>query len=250
MPLHGKTILTTRAAAHAGDLNARLIGLGARVIDCPAIEITPVDDWNAVDDAIASLDSYQWLLFTSGNAVDIFLQRAGLLKAESYPPIAVVGPATAAALDRWGVKATLVAADFRAEGLMAAFPLNLGGTRILFPRAEAAREILPQELRRRGATVDIVVVYRTIKGQGMEKIRAILSETNIDCVVFTSSSTVRFMAEALGEDLAMLQKTAVAVIGPITRSAAEAIGLHPAIEPQAATAADLAEAIQNYFNTS
>jgi uroporphyrinogen III methyltransferase/synthase len=148
------------------------------------------------------------------------------------------------------VKATLVAADFRAEGLMAAFPLNLGGTRILFPRAEAAREILPQELRRRGATVDIVVVYRTIKGQGMEKIRAILSETNIDCVVFTSSSTVRFMAEALGEDLAMLQKTAVAVIGPITRSAAEAIGLHPAIEPQAATAADLAEAIQNYFNTS
>src|SRR5262245_25181058 len=108
MPLHGKTILTTRAAARADDLNARLIELGARVIECPAIEITPVDDWNAVDGAIASLDSYQWLLLTSGNAVDIFLQRARLLNAESFPPIAVVGPATAAALDRWGLKAALL----------------------------------------------------------------------------------------------------------------------------------------------
>jgi uroporphyrinogen III methyltransferase/synthase len=239
MALTGKTIVITRAASQSGELRNRLEDLGARVIECPTIQIVPPKSWKPVDDAIRRLHIYQWLLFTSANAVEQFMDRMG----ERRPtiPIAVVGSATAAKLGDWGLKATLIPKEFRAEGLLDAFPQNLVGSRILFPRADVARELLPDELRRRGATVDIVTVYRTVKAFS-GNIGEILQTEPVDCIVFTSPS-------AIPDDLHSLpMRTALAVIGPVTREAAQLLGLKPDIVPAESTIQGLVEALKVYFD--
>jgi uroporphyrinogen III methyltransferase/synthase len=240
MVLNGKTIVITRAASQSADLRFRLEDHGARVIECPTIQIVPPKSWKPVDEAIRRLDTYHWLLFTSANAVEQFMDRTGDRRPSI--PIAVVGPATEAKLEKWGLKATLVPDDFRAEGLLRTFPENLVGTRFLFPRAEVARELLPDELRRRGATVDIVIVYRTIKAFS-GSIGEILENERVDCIVFTSPS-------AIPEGLHVLPTgTALAVIGPVTREAALLLGLKPDIVPVESTVPALVQAIAEYFKT-
>src|SRR3989442_2548 len=240
MALTGKTILITRAASQSAELRSRLEDLGARVIECPTIHIVPPKSWKPVDDAIRRLNTYQWLLFTSANAVEQFMDRMG----ERRPaiPIAVVGSATAAKVQEWGLKPSLVPKEFRAEGLLEAFPENLVGTRILFPRAEVARELLPDELRARGATVDIVAVYRTVKAFS-GNIGEILESERVDCIIFTSPSTIP-------DDLHMLPTgTALAVIGPVTGEAAQLLGLKPAIVPIQSTVPALVDAIRDHFES-
>lgn len=240
MPLTGKTIVITRAAAQSAALRSQLEDLGARVIECPTIHLVPPQSWKPVDAAIRRLNTYQWLLFTSANAIEQFMDRAG----ERRPaiPIAVVGSTTAAKLEEWGLQATLVPKEFRAEGLLHAFPENLVGTRILFPRAEVAREMLPEELRRRGAIVDVVTVYRTVKALS-GNIGEILETEPVDCIIFTSPSTIP-------EDLHMLPtRTVLAVIGPVTREAAQLLGLKPEIVPIESTVAALVDAIRQHFES-
>lgn len=240
MALTGKTIVVTRAASQSAGLRSQLEDLGARVIECPTIHLVPPKSWKPVDDAIRRLNTYQWLLFTSANAIEQFMDRMG----ERRPaiPIAVVGAATAAKLEEWGLKASLVPKEFRAEGLLAAFPENLVGTRILFPRAEVARELLPEELRRRGANVDVVTVYRTAKAM-TGNIGEILETEHVDCIIFTSPSTIP-------EGLHMLPtQTALAVIGPVTREAAQLLGLKPDIVPIESTVPALVDAIRGYFES-
>lgn len=238
--LSGKTVLITRAASQAAELRSRLEDLGARVIECPTIQIVPPKTWKPVDDAIRRLNTYQWLLFTSANAVEQFMDRMG----ERRPaiPIAVVGSATAAKLAEWALKPSLVPKEFRAEGLLEAFPGNLVGTRILFPRAEVARELLPEELRRRGATVDVVAVYRTVKAFS-GSIGDVLASERVDCLVFTSPSTIP-------DDLHSLPAgTALAVIGPVTAEAAQLLGLKPDIVPVESAVSGLVDAIRNHFGS-
>jgi uroporphyrinogen III methyltransferase / synthase len=238
MPLIGKTIAITRAAAQSAELRSALEDRGARVIECPTIHIVPPRSWKPVDDAIRRLNSYQWLLFTSANAVEQFMGRMG----ERRPsiPIAVVGSATGRKLSEWGLVPSLVPSDFRAEGLLEAFPANLVGNRILFPRAEVARELLPEELRRRGATVNIVTVYRTVKAMA-GNIGDILETERVDCIVFTSPSTIP-------EDLHTLPTfTRLAVIGPVTREAAQLLGLKPDIVAAESTVPALVLAIEASF---
>ena len=238
MALTGKTILITRAASQSAELRSRLEDLGARVIECPTIQIVPPQSWKPVDDAIRRLHTYRWLLFTSANAIEQFMDRMNGKRLTI--PIAVVGSATAAKLTSWGLKASLMPKEFRAEGLLDAFPENLVGTRILFPRAEVARELLPEELRRRGATVDVVVVYRTVKGFA-GNIGDILESERVDCILFTSPSTIP-------DNLHMLPTgTALAVIGPVTREAAQLLGLKPDIVPVESTVPALVDAIDRYF---
>lgn len=236
--LSGKTILITRAAAQSADLRSRLEDLGARVIECPAIQIVPPKTWKPVDEAIRRLKEYQWLLFTSANAVEQFMDRMG----ERRPtiPIAVVGSATAAKLGEWDLTPSLMPKDFRAEGLLSAFPENLVGTRILFPRAEVARELLPEGLRRRGATVDIVFVYRTVKAFA-GSVGDILAAERVDCIVFTSPSTIPEGLHSLPA------ATALAVIGPVTAEAAQLLGFRPDIVPAESTAHGLVDAIRTFF---
>ena len=240
MPLTSKTILITRAASQSAELRSRLEDLGARVIECPTIHLVPPKSWKPVDDAIRRLDTYQWLLFTSANAVAQFMDRMGARRPAT--PIAVVGSATAAKLGEWQLQASLVPkTEFRAEGLLDAFPQNLVGTRILFPRAEVARELLPDELRRRGAVVDVLTVYRTVRASS-GNIGEILESEPVDCIIFTSPSTIP-------EDLHTLPTgTALAVIGPVTREAAQLLGLKPDIVPLDSTVPALVEAIKTHFS--
>ena len=238
MALTGKTILVTRAASQSADLRSRLEDLGARVIECPTIQIVPPKSWKPVDDAIRRLQTYDWLLFTSSNAVGQFMDRMGGRRPQI--PIAVVGSATAAKLTEWDLKPSLIPKQFRAEGLLDAFPENLVGVRILFPRAEVARELLPDELRRRGATVDIVTVYQTIKAFA-GSIGDILESERVDCIVFTSPSTIPENLHTLPTD------TALAVIGPVTEEAAQLLGLKPDITPIQSTIPALVDAIAHYF---
>jgi uroporphyrinogen III methyltransferase/synthase len=249
MALRGRTILITRAASQAGDLRQALETLGARVLECPSIEIVPVDDWTEVDRAIARLDSYHWLILTSTNAVEQFMRRVRAQGTACAIPIATVGASTARKLGDWNLTAARVPSTFRAEGLLELFPADLHGTRILLPRAETAREILPAELRRRGATVDVVTLYRTAKSEsGLSGFRETLRNNTIDAIVFTSPSAVRSISDTLGEELtSLLSPIPVAVIGPIAREAAESVGLKAVIEPVNATVQDLAEAIERYF---
>ncbi len=225
MELIGKTVLITRAASQSAELRSRLQDLGARVIECPTIQIVPPKTWKPVDDAIRRLQTYHWLLFTSANAVEQFMDRmAGLSFRPAHRaiiPIAVVGSATAAKLNQWRLKAAIVPKEFRAEGLLAEFPENLVGTRIL-------------------ATVDIVTVYRTVKALSGD-IGEILESERVDCVVFTSPSSIP-------DDLRSLpSRTALAVIGPVTREAAQLLGLKPDIVPAESTIPSLVAAIQEHL---
>lgn len=251
MELRGRTILITRAAAQSEELRTGLEDAGARVIECPAIEIVPVEDWTEVDRAASRLETYDWLILTSTNAAKHFLERMSALGTTCSVPIAAIGTATATKLAQWNLRASRVPGDFRAEGLLALFEQDLTGMRILIPRAESAREILPDKLRRRGATVDVVVVYRTVKPDAaLAKLRETLSQEKLDAVVFTSPSAVRNVSEALGEDFtSSLGSIPVAVIGPVAREAVEASGLQVRIVPERTTIQDLIEAIRSYFSS-
>jgi len=246
MELSGKTILTTRAASQSGELRLKLEALGARVIECPTIEIAPVDDWTAVDDAIRRLRSFDWLLFTSANAVEYFMKRVQLSGQTCSNSIAVVGTATARKLREWNLEPSIVPKEFRAEGLLNAMPANLYRALILFPRAETARDLLPKELRRRGARVEIVTVYRTVRPeQGVTSIAEIVASERIDCIVFTSPSTIKYLAESVGEPiLKLLSKVPIAVIGPVTGNTASKLGFQPRIVPNQSTIDALVAAIR------
>jgi len=246
--LRDKTVLITQAAAQSGELRDRLTHLGVRVVEYPAIELEPVESWHAVDDAIAHIRSYHWLLFTSANAVDYFMQRASADHEIGEVQIAAIGSATAKKLSEWNLKPTLMPQRFNAEGMLEAFPKELLGVRILFPRAETAREILPEELRRRGAVVDVLPVYRTKKAD-TEPLHAVLVLERIDCAVFTSSSAVRYLSESLDENVeSALAGVVIAAIGPVTARACEALQLQVTIQPQTATIPDLVEAIRSHFD--
>ena len=248
MELRGKTILITRAAAQSEELRAGLEAAGARVIECPAIEIVPPDDWTEVDRVALALHTYDWLILTSVNAVSHFMERLRVLGVACRIPIAVVGTGTASRLAEWNLQASRIPKDFRAEGLLDEFEENLNGIRILMPRAETAREILPEELRQRGATVDVVSVYRTVKPSG-SRLRETLASETIDAVVFTSPSAIRNVAEIMEGNLAAgLASIPIAVIGPIAREAVESAGLQATISPNRATIQDLVESIRSYFS--
>src|SRR5262245_12831349 len=250
MELAGKSILITRAVSQSQPLRQALEQAGARVIECPALEIVPVDDWTEVDRAASALNTYDLLILTSTNAVEYFMQRVSVMGIGCRIPIAVIGASTAEKLAGWNLTASLVPRTFRAEGLLDLLPDRMTGKRVLLPRAEAAREILPDELRRRGAQVDVVTVYRTVKSaDGLKDMRSLLASETVDALVLTSPSAVRFIAETLGDDLIpSLADVAVAVIGPVAGEAAASLGLKVAVQSDKATVTDLVEKIRNYFS--
>lgn len=255
-PLAGCTVLVTRAKRQAEGLAAPLEALGARVLVAPVIETVEPLDWAPADEAIQRLARYDWVVLTSANAVDRFTGRMldlGVpLGALASASVAVVGSATAARLEELGIEPALVPADFRAEGLVEAFA-EMGaepGWRVLIPRAEQAREILPDALRQSGVTVDIVPVYRTVPATPEPAVIEPLLGDEVDVVTFTSPSTVRhFLAwlEAAGLQPAdVMAQVTSASIGPVTSEALRAAGHDPQIEAGEYTAAGLVEAIRSW----
>lgn len=254
-PLFGKRVLVTRAREQALAFAELLEAYGAEAIQAPTIQIVPPEDFAPLDSAIARLEQYHWLLFTSRNGVGFFLERLRArgkdLRELKGIKVSAIGPGTAARLEQAGIKPDIVAAEFRAEGLVEALKEeDLVGASVLLPRAEVARDVLPEELRKRGARVDVVTAYRTVKSkEEAGRVKRLLKEKKIQIVTFTSSSTVTNLVEMLeGEDLkGLFDGVMVACIGPVTAEAAARFGLETPIMPEAYTIPALAEAIVSYF---
>lgn len=250
--LAGRRVIVTRARAQAGELAGLLEVRGAEVLLCPVIRFEDPDDWGPADAAIASIRDYDWVVFTSRNGVDRFFARLasrGLdARALADARVAAVGPATAGALERHGITPDLVPDEHVAEGLLAALEARgpLRGLSILIPRAQEARELLPDELVARGAKVDVAPVYRTVgEGAAPEPVREALADGTVDAVVFTSASTVKRFAAlfAPSPPAEVLSGVMVASIGPVTSDAARELGLTVAVQPDEYTAPALVDAL-------
>jgi uroporphyrinogen III methyltransferase/synthase len=253
-PLFGKRVIVTRAREQASGFLRQLTALGAECIQFPTIAVVPPEDWGPLDRAIQELATYQWLLFTSVNGVKFFfkrLEKSGKdTRALSGMKIGAIGPATAEALQGKGIHADLIPDEYRAEAVVSAFRgTKAKGLRFLLPRAEKAREILPGELRKMGATVDVVTAYRTEKpANDTGRIRQLLRKGKVDLITFTSSSTVTnfagmFPDEDRNQFIEWMSHLIVACIGPITARTAEKLGFSVDIIPGQYTIDALTESI-------
>jgi uroporphyrinogen III methyltransferase / synthase len=253
-PLSGRRILVTRAEEGGSRLGRLLEERGAEVLQVPLVRFEDPDSWQALDAALARIDSFQHLLFTSANAAHRFFERLrGHAPAGKLPDtlrITVVGPKTAQAVARWGHGADRVAEVFRAEGILEELPEGeVTGCEILFPRAQEAREFLVEELARRGARVTLVPVYRTVPvEESRQPLLQVLRKRRVDFVTFTAASAVRHFVDFLGaaEVPSLMREVKVACLGEVTADAARSQGLHPHIVPARSTLEDLAEAIAEH----
>ncbi len=230
-PLHGRRVVVTRARAQASGLAATLRGLGAEVVELPAIRIEPRIDSEEVGDAVAQLMDYSLVCLTSPNGVRLLfeaMEDAGLdARALAGVTVAAIGPGTARALAERGILADVVPERFVAEGLIEALAdIEVGGKRVLVARAAEARDVLPDALRERGAELDVVPLYETVREQPGD--REIEAAQSADYVTFTSSSTVTNLVEALGD--LFPHNARIVSIGPITSETARNAGLEVAVE--------------------
>ena len=255
-PLFGKTVVVTRAREQASDFRILLEGKGAQCLEFPTIEVVPPASWGPLDEAIRNLGLYNWLIFTSVNGVRFFLQRLQEygedVRALHGIRLGAIGPKTAAKLTERGLRLDLVPSEYRAEAVIEELgEQEVRGKRFLLPRAAKAREILPEKLEEMGGQIDVVTAYETIRPAGKsEEVRSLLQKGAISCITFTSSSTVEnFAAMFPGDDLpALLDKAAIACIGPITAQTAREHGLEVDIMPAEYTVEALATKIVEYFN--
>ncbi|MDA8387517.1 MAG: uroporphyrinogen-III C-methyltransferase [Nitrospiraceae bacterium] len=251
-PLFGHRVLVTREHSTPGF--ASLEDLGAEIVEFPAIEIVPPASWQPLDEALGNAGSYDWIIFTSTNGVKFFFKRFRELRMDIRSiraRICAVGSKTAEAVRRFCLNVDLVPEEFRAEGLIDAFTGlypsgRLDGVRFLLPRAEEAREIFPEQIRRMGGVMDVPAAYRAVKPLARGKrLKRFLKEGKITVATFTSAATFTNFMEILGADAgSLLQGVSIAAIGPVTAKKIEQAGLKTRIMPAKATMEALAEAIR------
>jgi uroporphyrinogen-III synthase len=241
--LAGKRILITRPRAQAADLSQRLAALGAIPILFPTIEIEPLADTTVLEDAIRNLATYDWLVFTSVNGVNVFSDLTGLPDLAGLSNrIAVIGPATAQAVEQRGGIVALIPAQYVAESLIESLG-EVRGQRILIPRAQQARAVLSIELQRRGAIVDEIAVYRAKPSQP-DPAALIELKRGVNAITFTSASTVRNFISSIER---WPNEPAIICIGPITAQTARASGLTVSAIAAEYTTAGLVAALVQYF---
>ncbi|GAC1684207.1 MAG: uroporphyrinogen-III C-methyltransferase [Gemmatimonadaceae bacterium] len=245
-PLFGKRVVVTRAKAQAAALAAELRSRGAEVLELPATRIVTLTD-GVLEEAIRDLRRYQWLVFTSQNAVSVFFQALATsgsdVRALGAVKLAVVGPGTGAALSAHGLRADVVPARFVAEGVLEALKArpDVRGARMLYVTAAAGRQVLPEGLRAMGATVDVVAAYRTdAPSSDAAELRSALAGGAVDLVTFASGSAVSAFVAAVGADAARV--VPCVSIGPITSLTARESGINVVAEARAATIPALADA--------
>ncbi len=279
-PLDGACVMVTRAENPSDPLARQLRELGAEVVLQPAIRILPPADWRPVDKAIARLNEYDWLVFSSANGVRYFLDRcgkkgtgpicaqhpvgrSGKLDLSPFTRVAAIGPGTAEELARFGLRADLVPSEFRAEALADALigekgtgpicaqhpvgrsgKLDLSPFPLLLVRASRGREVLAERLTAAGATVDQIVVYTSSDVERPDaEIAAMLAAGRIDWITVTSSAIARSLARMFGDDL---RRAKLASISPITGGVLRELGHRPAAEAAEYTLAGLTAAILSF----
>jgi uroporphyrinogen-III synthase len=250
-------MVVTRARGQASSLVAALTELGAEVIELPTIEIIPVELYEALDEALRNILRYQWLIVTSANTVKVLAERLAFLGLDSAVTAGLrkvaIGSATARAMRQLGIEVDYVPEQYVAESLVAALADQVSGCRVLLARAAVARDVIPDELRRRGAVVDVVDAYRTvIPESAVDRVRKVFCDASRrpDAVTFTSSSTVKnFFAlwrkagfNGVPEGIAALS------IGPVTSATLREFGWVPAPGASRHDVEGLVDATKAFFH--
>ncbi len=254
-PLFGRRILVTRSREQASVLSAAIEGLGGEPLEFPTISVTGPDDYAPMDRAIGRAGDYSWIIFTSVNGVKYFFSRLLFLGRDIRDlqgvRLCAIGPKTREELESYGLQVDYVPGEYRAEEIAEGLKGKVNpGDRVLLPRADIARKVLPEALALMGAVLDEVVAYRTVEGGGdAELIRTLLREGGINVITFTSSSTVRNFVRLLGTGAlpGLLKGVAVACIGPITADTARELNIPVHIESASYTIDGLVEAIVEHF---
>lgn len=254
-PLVGTRVLVGRARHQAGSLSKELRKLGADVLEIPFIEIRKPRSYRALDTALRNLASYDWLILTSVNGVDAMWERMTRLRLTkknlAHLQIAAIGPATRKAIEKRGALVAVVPEEYVAESVVKSLRQRVKGKRILLVRAKVARDVIPNELRKAGARVDVVEAYETVVPKSSRtRLRAALRNAGRrpDVITFTSSSTVKNFVTLLGwrgkrKRPASLEGTTLASIGPVTSSTLRDLGLGVDVEAKQFTIPGLVTAI-------
>jgi uroporphyrinogen-III synthase len=250
--LTDRRILITRTRHQASGLAAQLEALGAIPVSIPTIEIVPPASFAALDAALTCLRTYDWLIFTSANAVEVFHRRAQFQRLTQLPKhIAVIGPATLRAANNIGLSVDLIPPQYMAESLAEALVPEAPGRSFLLVRAAEARDVLPVALMAAGGNVTIAEAYRNqIPAESIPALRALFEAraTYPDAVTFTSGSAARnFFALLEAADLALPEGIVRASIGPITSQTLRELGYPPAVEAEEPSVGGLVRALEIYF---
>jgi uroporphyrinogen III methyltransferase/synthase len=251
-PLFGRTIVVTRARASASEFATALRRLGAEVVESPTIETAPPTRYTVLDRAIKRVASFDWMIFNSATGVETFIERLKSrgrdIRELGHASIAAIGPATAARLADYALQVAAVPDEYRAENIITAIGIRqIRGKRFLIPRAEVAREALPEILRDRGAKEVVVAPsYRTVKPKGAQiaRMRELIASGKIDLVTFTSSSTITNFCDLMGTSGRGIK---AAAIGPITAATAQDRGFEVVVTPRKYTIEALTAEIGEYF---
>jgi uroporphyrinogen-III synthase len=260
LALDGLRVLVGRARHQASALSAGLRALGAGVVEIPFIEIRPPRSYTPLDSALKSLHDYDWLILTSVNGVDAVWQRLRKLRLTrrelKHLKVAAIGPATSRAIERHGTKVDVVPEEYVAESVVDSLRDQVAGKRVLLARAKVARDVIPRELRKLGAKVDVVETYETVIPQSSRtRLRTMLKDPKRrpDIITFTSSSTVRNFVALLGKKVwrgcppprkaGPIDGIRFASIGPVTSSTLRELGLQVDIEAADYTIPGLIRAI-------
>lgn len=251
-------MLVSRAKKQAGALSSALRDLGCAVIEIPFIEIRKPASYQPLDAALRNLGRYHWLILTSVNGVEALFARLAKLRLETpalaHLKIAAIGPATKAAIEAHGLSVKVTPKEYVAESVVRSLRRRVGGTRVLLVRAKVARDVIPRELRKAGAEVDVVEAYETVAPKSSAvRLRKLLASRSgrPHAITFSSSSTVKNFVALLGlrQARAALKKTAPdhgvhsASIGPVTSATLREFGLPVDIEAEEYTIPGLVEAI-------
>lgn len=252
LPLANRRILVTRTKSGASDLSDQLRQAGATVVIVPTIEIIPPESYGPLDQALARIDQFDWVVFTSANAVEVFEARR---KSDLLPKrVAVIGPATGRAVERLGIPVALQPSRFVAEALAEALAPKVAGGSVLLIRAAEARDVLPEAMKHAGVGLTIAEAYRNrVPPDSIPLIKDIFSspEHVPDVITFTSASTARNLIDLLQQaELELPTGALLASIGPITSRAMRELGLTPAMEANEATIPALVQVICDYFSQS
>ena len=250
--LAGLRVLVTRPAPQAAKLSRALSQESAVPVEAPLAAIRPCQDEDgAIEEALRSLASYDWLIFTSVNGVDVFFDAlarhgldSGVVQGRS---VAAIGPATAQALEQRGIPVALMPGEYRTTGIVKAMGrFDLRGKRVLLPRAEEGNPELPSRLKALGAEARHLTLYRTeLPPDARQRVLQALDQ-GLDMATFTSPSTVRNMAEALEGHVELLGPVVLACIGPVTAEAAREAGMKPQVVASEHTIRGLVQALKDF----
>lgn len=258
LPLTGRRVLVSRARKQAGALSSALRDFGCGVIEIPFIEIRRPTSYKPLDTALRNLRNYDWLILTSVNGVEAMFARMEKLQVDSgnlaHLKIAAIGPATRKSIEANGVRVHVTPKEYVAESVVTALHRRVKGKRVLLVRAKVARDVIPRELRKAGASVDVVEAYETVAPEASRtRLRSVLGSRlrKPHAITFTSSSTVKNFVGLLGlrGARAALRKPAAnhgvhsASIGPVTSATLREFGLPVDIEAKEYTIPGLVAAI-------